>query len=80
MKKTLLTTTLLFCLTACQPNQSAKEFAFDKVELPANSVLAPWTGPYQGVPAFDSVSLGDLKPGLEWGMHCLLYTSPSPRD
>lgn len=68
MKKTLLTTTLLFCLTACQPNQSAKEFAFDKVELPANSVLAPWTGPYQGVPAFDSVSLGDLKPGLEWGM------------
>ena len=68
MNKTLLTTTLLFCLTACQPNQSAKEFAFDKVELPANSVLAPWTGPYQGVPAFDSVSLGDLKPGLEWGM------------
>ncbi len=42
---------------------------FDKAELPAgNSVLAEWTGPYGGVPAFDTVKLGDLKAALEWGM------------
>ena len=34
----------------------------------ANTVLAKWTGPYQGLPAFDTVKLSDLKEGLEVGM------------
>ncbi len=33
-----------------------------------NTVLAEWTGPYGGVPAFDTVVLADLKPALEAGM------------
>ncbi len=33
-----------------------------------NPLLAPWTGPYGGVPAFDTVKLEDLKPALEIGM------------
>ncbi|NHO86401.1 M3 family metallopeptidase [Pseudoteredinibacter isoporae] len=33
-----------------------------------NQVFAPWTGPYQGVPAFDKVKLSELKPALEQGM------------
>jgi len=33
-----------------------------------NPLLAPWTGPYGGVPAFDTVQLSDLKSALEIGM------------
>lgn len=33
-----------------------------------NSLLAPFSGPYGGVPAFDKMSLQDLKPALEKGM------------
>ena len=33
-----------------------------------NTVLAKWTGPYQGVPAFDTVKLEDLKPAFEIAM------------
>jgi len=40
------------------------------VEMPAidNVLLAKWTGPYGGVPAFDKADLTALKPALEWGM------------
>jgi peptidyl-dipeptidase Dcp len=34
----------------------------------ANPLLAPWTGPYGGVPPFDKVRVEDLKPALEAGM------------
>jgi len=33
-----------------------------------NPLLAKWTGPYGGVPAFDTMQLKDLKPALEIGM------------
>ncbi|MDH3428297.1 MAG: M3 family metallopeptidase, partial [Gemmatimonadota bacterium] len=33
-----------------------------------NVLLAEWTGPYGGVPAFDRMDLADLKPALEAGM------------
>jgi len=33
-----------------------------------NVLLAEWTGPYGGVPAFDQMELADLKPALETGM------------
>ncbi|WP_196138169.1 M3 family metallopeptidase [Aliikangiella sp. G2MR2-5] len=33
-----------------------------------NTLLAEWTGPFQGVPAFDKVKLEDLKPALEIAM------------
>ena len=33
-----------------------------------NVLVAEWTGPYGGVPAFDKMDLPDLKPALEKGM------------
>jgi peptidyl-dipeptidase Dcp len=33
-----------------------------------NILLAPWAGPYGGVPAFDKMRLDDLKPAMEAGM------------
>lgn len=33
-----------------------------------NPLLAPWTGPYSGVPAFDRVNVADFKPALEAAM------------
>jgi peptidyl-dipeptidase Dcp len=36
--------------------------------MPDNPLLAEWTGPYGGVPAFDRMSLDDLEPALEAGM------------
>jgi peptidyl-dipeptidase Dcp len=33
-----------------------------------NLLLAEWTGPYGGVPAFDRMDLADVKPALEAGM------------
>jgi peptidyl-dipeptidase Dcp len=35
---------------------------------PANPLLAPWTGPYGGVPPFDQAKVEQLKPALEAGM------------
>ncbi len=43
-------------------------FEFDKAERPANTLLAEWTGPFQGVPDFTTAKLEDLKPALLWGM------------
>lgn len=37
-----------------------------------NVLLAEWTGPYGGVPAFDKVNLADVKPALEKGMELSL--------
>ncbi len=37
-------------------------------ELEDNVLLAEWTGPYNGVPAFDQMDLAALKPALEAGM------------
>ncbi len=33
-----------------------------------NTLLAPWTGPYGGVPAFDRMELADLEPAMEAAM------------
>ena len=35
---------------------------------PDNPLLAKYSGAYGGVPAFDLMSLDDLKPAIEWGM------------
>jgi peptidyl-dipeptidase Dcp len=35
---------------------------------PANVLLAPWTGPYGGVPPFDKVKVAELQPALEAAM------------
>ena len=83
MKKTIIST-LLFSslLTACNNENAAVENTPAKAEnAPATItekvdevaqakalLLAKWQGPYQGVPAFDKVSLKGLIPAIEEGM------------
>src|SRR6185295_12733419 len=38
------------------------------VGLAANPLLAPWSGPFGGVPAFDQVKVEHFKPALEAAM------------
>lgn len=46
--------------------------AFKHMNTPDNTLLAEWSGPYGGVPAFDKMDLKDLKPALEKGMELTL--------
>lgn len=83
MKKTLLSTLLLSSLLgACTGGNSAIETTAAKADAAAtkvaatsaeieqakNLLLAKWQGPFQGVPAFDKVSLIGLIPAIEAGM------------
>ena len=52
---------------AAAPSASTESLSAE-VEAAKNLILAEWTGPYQGVPAFDKVSLIGLKPALEEAM------------
>jgi peptidyl-dipeptidase Dcp len=42
--------------------------ASEQAPNPGNPLLAPWTGPYGGVPRFDLAKVGYLEPALEAGM------------
>ena len=53
-------------VAACGEQSDAPEDAVE--ETAGNVLLAEWTGPYEGVPAFDKMNLADLKPALEEGM------------
>jgi len=83
MKKTLISTLLLSSLlTACNNENTAVENTpakadnapakitenVDEVAQAKALLLAKWQGPYQGVPAFDKVSLKGLIPAIEEGM------------
>ncbi len=65
LKTIALSAIVLF--TSC--NQK-KETAVEDTETKetTNVLLAEWTGPYGGTPAFDKMNLDDLKPALEKGM------------
>lgn len=63
--KTLLATAGAFALlTTAMTNAADMKPTADAV----SPLLAPWVGPYGGVPPFDQVKVGDLEPGLETGM------------
>ena len=40
----------------------------DDVTMSDNVLVQKWTGPYQGVPAFDKMKVEDVKPAMEEGM------------
>jgi peptidyl-dipeptidase Dcp len=48
---------LLFCLCMTMTVLSHAQ--------PSNPLLAPWAGPYKGVPPFDQVKIEDFKPAIE---------------
>ena len=64
MKTLLATAGAIALLTTTMTNAAETKPAADAVP----PLLAPWTGPYGGVPPFDKVKVVDLKPGLEAGM------------
>jgi peptidyl-dipeptidase Dcp len=57
--------TLLLAAFAAACGQQTSDTAMTTDD---NVLLAEWTGPYGGVPAFDQMDLADLKPALEEGM------------
>ena len=56
------------CLTALAVVAMACSGAWEATRTVDNVLLTEWTGPYEGVPAFDKMNLDDLKPALEHGM------------
>ncbi len=72
LSTTLLSVSLLGCSDPVSPD-AKKSSTATAVEQAVtadqnNPLLQKWTGPYQGVPAFDQMQLVDLKPALEQGM------------
>jgi peptidyl-dipeptidase Dcp len=60
--KTIAICTLIV-LTSCNQNKEKVE-AMDST----NILLEKWTGPYEGIPAFDKMNIHNIKPALEIGM------------
>jgi peptidyl-dipeptidase Dcp len=72
MKKVLLSLSAIamaLSLAGCseQPTEQAKPEIIEQQSI-ENVLLEQFAGPYGGVPAFESMSLADLKPALEKGM------------
>ncbi|MCX7054288.1 MAG: M3 family metallopeptidase, partial [Proteobacteria bacterium] len=66
--KTLLATAGACALLTVAALDAAEMKSTDTSAVPANVLLAPWTGPYGGIPPFDKVKVADLQPALEAGM------------
>ncbi len=58
----------LIALLACAGKPSKPDPAMSSSTEPANRLLAPWTGPWGGVPPFGRFKVSDLKPALEAAM------------
>jgi len=79
MRAILFTASSLLALSlmACsEPTSKEKKnmiettIELSDINMPAieNVLLAEWTGPYGGVPAFDKMSLEAIEPAMDWGM------------
>lgn len=62
--------TLVLCalvmIAGCKNNDSESK------EMTENVLLQEWTGPYQGVPAFDKMNVDDIQEAMEKGMELSL--------
>ncbi len=66
---TTIKTLALFAIvlmTSC--NQKKEPVETETTEETSNVLLKEWTGPYGGTPAFDKMTVADIKPALEKGM------------
>ena len=54
--------------TTASPADTSTTTETTETVMSSNPLLAEWTGPFGGVPNFDTASLDDLKPALEEGM------------
>ena len=55
-------------IAACAQRSMDTRMNSKDAVVESNTLLAEWTGPYGGVPAFDKMDLDALKPALETGM------------
>ncbi|WP_299334047.1 M3 family metallopeptidase [uncultured Psychroserpens sp.] len=67
LKATILCSIVLFA--SCKDNTKSKD---DMATSYNNVLLQEWTGPYQGVPAFDKMNYKDIKEAMETGMELSL--------
>ncbi|GAB3536729.1 M3 family metallopeptidase [Pontibacter brevis] len=69
-KKSSLLVMLAFvgCTSTQQVTPQQTQNTIEQKQNIDNVLLAEWTGPYGGVPAFDKMNLADLKPAIEKGM------------
>ncbi len=68
ISRTLKTLMLSAVIVLSSCNKKKETVETTTPEETANILLAEFTGPYGGVPAFDKMTLEDLKPALEKGM------------
>ena len=54
----------LIAFTSCKKEEKKDDVAMQTT----NVLLQEWTGPYQGVPAFDQMNVADVKEAVEKGM------------
>jgi peptidyl-dipeptidase Dcp len=66
--KHLLATAGALALLALPGAEAADTMPQTQTNTAGNPLLAPWTGPYGGVPPFDRARVEHLKPALEAGM------------
>ncbi|MBJ6116704.1 M3 family metallopeptidase [Pontibacter sp. BT310] len=59
---------LASCTSTTTQQSQQNTTAMEQKKAETNPLLKEWTGPYGGVPAFDKMSLADLKPAMEKGM------------
>lgn len=55
---------VLITFASCKQEEEKKE----DIAMSDNILLQEWTGPYQGVPAFDKMNVADVKEAVEEGM------------
>jgi len=67
---TLLKSMVAFCtivtFISCSENKEKQE------KMTENILLEEWTGPYEGVPAFDKMNINDVQSAIEKGMEIKL--------
>jgi peptidyl-dipeptidase Dcp len=56
-KFTILFASLVFTMQACNTSKNNESQSM----MSENPMLQEWTGPYQGVPAFDKMNVADVK-------------------
>ncbi|PRY08839.1 peptidyl-dipeptidase Dcp [Pontibacter ummariensis] len=69
-KTSLLVMLALVGCTSAQTQEASQktQAVMEQKKDTGNPLLAEWTGPYGGVPAFNKMKLADLKPAIEKGM------------
>jgi len=66
IKAALLCSIVLFA--SCKKDEKQTEDNEATTSMSDNVLLQEWTGPYEGVPAFDKMNVADIKEAVETGM------------